>query len=218
MVREKMASEAGAIERQVAAMAEHATAMLHDGVRALNALDRALAKDVVAREDALAQMDDDIESAILRFLSLQAPVAKDLRRMGAALKLITYLNRVGRYGYDIAHVARDWPEGREHVARMVHLRDMTDKVVAMMDLVLAAFRDDRAPDVEAVMTLEDDVDALRYSVWRETLTYMAQDPKNIEPCAHYMMVARYLERCGDNVCKMAEKIHYAANGERILLH
>lgn len=218
MTRDRFHAEVDALEDQVADMAALAKSMLSDGVACLDALDRDRAVEIVARAEELADRDEAIEHRILQLLSLQSPVAKDLRRMGAALKLITYINRVGRYGYDIARVAQNWPEGREHVARMVNLRDMAQKVEAMLELVLEAFRESKAPDRDALMALEEDVDALRLSVWRETLTYMAQDSKNIEPCAHYMMVARYLERCGDNVCKMAEKLHYAATGQRILLN
>lgn len=217
MTRERFQDEVLAIERRVDGMAAHARAMLRDGLRSLLDLDRGLAADAVSRTDALATFDEEIETDVLRFLALQSPVAGDMRRMGAALKLITYLNRVGRYGYDIARATLDWPEGTQHVARMVSLREMAAKVEEMLDLVLAAFRERRAPETRPLMELEDDVDALRFSVWRECLTWMAQDGRTIERCAHYMMVARYLERCGDNVCKMAEKLHYAATGERLLL-
>ncbi len=198
-------------------MVRLAGAMLTDGVRALDQLDGHLADQVIARRDELAGFDEEIESRALGLLTLQSPVAGDLRRIGAILKLITYLNRIGRYGYDIARVAKAWPEGESHVARMVNLRSMGERVEAMLKLVQTSFETRSAPDTETLMGLEDDVDAQRYSVWRECLTYMAEDSHNIERCAHYMMVARYLERCGDNAVKMAEKLHYAATGERILL-
>ena len=98
------------------------------------------------------------------------------------------------------------------------LRQMSQEVEKMLDVVLEAFRQRRAPDTKLVMELETDVDAQRHTVWRSCLTYMAEDPKTIESCAHIMMVARYLERCGDHVVKMAEKLHYAATGQRIILN
>ncbi len=217
MVREGFQIEVETIDAQVGEMATLARGMLRDGLQSLLDLDREAANVVVSRADELAQLDEDIETNVLSLLALQAPVAGDLRRMGAALKLITYLNRIGRYGYDIARMTQGWTEGLDHVARPVYLKEMASKVEAMLDLVLAAFRDHAAPDASPLVELEDDVDALRYSVWRECLTYMAQDTRHIEPSAHYMMVARYLERCGDNVCKMAEKLHYVATGERLLL-
>ncbi len=205
------------VEIQVERMADLARGMLLQGVASLSSLNRAQAEEVVALGPELAHADEDIETAVLRVLTLQQPLAKDLRKMGAALKLITYINRVGRYGYDIAKVARDWPEGQEHVARMVSLRDMAHRVEDMLNMAIAAYRSNKLPEMEAFMALEDEVDAMRYSIFRECLSYMAEDPKYIERCAHYMMVARYLERCGDNVVKMMEKIHYMVSGKRLLL-
>ncbi len=216
-MRDQFVTTIGDIEGRVEDMADMARSMLLQGVAALSGLNRAQAEEVLARGPELAQADEDIETAVLRVLTLQQPLAKDLRKMGAALKLITYINRVGRYGYDIAKVARDWPEGHEHVARMVSLRDMAHRVEDMLNIAITAYRQLDLPDMEAFMALEDEVDAMRYSIFRECLTYMAQDPANIERCAHYMMVARYLERCGDNIVKMVEKIHYAASGQRLLL-
>lgn len=217
MGRERFVQEIGSVESRVDAMATHARAMLHDGVVALTELDRDLAGQVMDRADALAQMDEDIETEVLRILTLQAPMAKDLRHLGAAFKLITYINRVGRYGFDIARIVRDWPEGREHVARMVSIREMAGKVETMLGLATQAFASHAIPDTEQIMALEDDVDAMRYATFRECLSYMSEDARNIEPCAHYMMVARYLERCGDNIVKMVEKLHYAVTGKRLLL-
>jgi len=59
------------------------------------------------------------------------------------------------------------------------------------------------------------VDALRHSIFRDGITYMREDPKNIRCCTHYIMVARYLERCGDHACKIAENVHYMETGERV---
>ncbi len=217
MSRNRFHEELDQLSQQVSDMAHLASRMLIDGVKSLETLDAGLADQVVAGRDELAGFDEAIETRALGLLTLQSPVAGDLRRIGAILKLITYLNRIGRYGYDIARVTRAWPEGDEHVARMVNLRSMGTNLETMLDLVLESFEHGTPPDTDSLMALEDDVDAQRYSVWRECLTYMAEDSHNIERCAHYMMVARYLERCGDNAVKMAEKLHYAATGERILL-
>jgi phosphate transport system protein len=216
-MRDEFVTAIQSVGVEVEAMADLARAMLLQGVASLSGLNRAQSEEVIARGNELAQADEDIETSVLKVLTLQQPMARDLRKMGAALKLITYINRVGRYGYDIAKVARDWPEGQEHVARMVNIRDMSLKVEAMLDMTIIAYRNNVVPDTEAFMALEDEVDAMRYAIFRECLTYMAQDPKNIERCAHYMMVARYLERCADNIVKMVEKIHYSVHGQRLLL-
>ena len=215
-MRETFVHQMESLDAHVGEMANLAKSMLADGLDALEAFDPDLAESVAKRAQELAAKDEAIETEALGILMLQAPVAKDLRRIGAILKLITYINRIGRYGYDIAKVVKVLKDPNPKA--IASLRQMSQEVEKMLDVVLEAFQKRRAPDTRLVMELETDVDAQRHTVWRSCLTYMAEDPKTIESCAHIMMVARYLERCGDNVVKMAEKLHYAATGQRIILN
>lgn len=218
MARDTFHKQLADLERDVAAMGEHARGMLRDGLAALDAGDQDLAEAVAARAEALAAFDERIETAALGILMLQAPVASDLRRIGAVLKLITYLNRVGRYGFDIAKVTKELHGKAGGVMGKVSLRQMGRNVERMLDLVLGAFAQRALPEQGELLRLEDEVDAQRAAVFREALTYMLEDARNIEAGAQTMMVARYLERCGDNIVKMAEKLHYAKTGERIVLN
>lgn len=216
MTRESFQSQMATLDAHVGTMANLAKSMLADGLDSLESLDANLAESVAQRAEELASMDEAVETEALGILMLQAPVAKDLRRIGAILKLITSINRIGRYGYDIAKVVKVLKD--PHPRAIASLRQMSQEVERMLDLVLEAFQARKAPDTQALMDLETDVDAQRHTVWRACLTYMAEDPKTIESSAHIMMVARYLERCGDHVVKMAEKLHYAATGQRIILN
>lgn len=216
MSRETFQSQMAALDGHVGEMAALAKSMLADGLDSLETLDANLAESVAQRAEELANMDEAIETEALGILMLQAPVAKDLRRIGAILKLITSINRIGRYGYDIAKVVKVLKD--PHPKAISSLRQMSQEVERMIDLVLEAFQHGKAPDTRTLMELETDVDAQRHTVWRACLTYMAEDPKTIESSAHIMMVARYLERCGDHVVKIAEKLHYAATGQRIILN
>ena len=216
MVRDSLVQQLSSLDRHVQEMANLARSMLSDGLDALESVDAELAEEVAKRAQELAALDEAIEIEALGLLMLKAPVAKDLRRIGAILKLITYRNRIGRYGYDIAKVVKvlDNP----HKQSISSLRQMSQEVERMLGVALDAFQAHKAPDTRLIMELEADVDAQRHTVWRSCLTYMAENPRNIEPCAHIMMVARYLERCGDNIVKMTEKLHYAATGERLILN
>lgn len=205
------------LDAKVGDMAALARSMLTDGLGALQRLDRDLAIDVIGRAEGLADMDEDIEAAVFDAIMQMGPVGKPMRRFAAILKLITYLNRLGRYGYEIAIVMDAWPEDQAHVAKMVHLDDMASKVFKMLDVVMDAFLRQVPPDIQVLEALEDQVDSMRYEVWRDCIRLMWQSSKAIEPCSNYAMVARYLERCGDNVCKMAEKLHFVETGERIIV-
>lgn len=215
MTRAEYQNQLAALSRHLDGLAVLAKGMLTDGVKAFEMLEPALAEEVDARRDELAEMDDAIEKEALRLLALQQPMAGDLRQIGATLKLITYLTRIGRYGRDIGNVLKNWPDGQKHVLDLVDLPRMAEITFAMLDEVLAAFREDRPLDVEAIEKWENEVDTMRRRIWDSCLVNMLASPSNVEACAHYMMVARYLERCGDNACKMAEKLHYAHTGERI---
>lgn len=217
MTRESFALQMGRLDEHVASMAALAKSMLADGLDALEAMDADLAEKVAMRAQELAHLDESIETEALGILMLQAPVAKDLRRIGAILKIITYLNRIGRYGFDIAKAVKAMV-GNPNRGAVVSLRQMSQDVERMLDLALDAFQNRRAPDTKAIMALEENVDAQRHTVWRSCLTFMAEDPKTIESSANIMMIGRYLERCGDNIVKMTEKLHYAATGERVLLN
>jgi phosphate transport system protein len=92
---------------------------------------------------------------------------------------------------------------------------MADLVIDMVDNAIAAYESDNLTLIEGFSARDDTVDALRHSIFREGITYMMEDPKNISRCTHYIMVARYLERCADHACKIAENVDYMETGERI---
>ena len=87
----------------------------------------------------------------------------------------------------------------------------------MIDDALNAFYTDDLSliAVENFNERDDDLDSLRYSIFRECVSYMIEDPRKIHVCTQYIMVGRYLERCGDHACKMAEKVHYKVTGKRV---
>lgn len=215
MTRAQYQDQLKALNARLDELALHAKGMLTNGVRAFETLDRELAARVDARKEALADLDDRIEQHALRLLALQQPMAGDLRQIGATLKLITYLTRIGRYGRDIGNVLNRWPEGQDHVLDLVDLPRMAQMTRDMLDEVLASFREERRPALDRIQKLENEVDTMRRRVWDSCIVDMLATPSHVEACAQYMMVARYLERCADNVCKMTEKLHYVATGQRV---
>jgi phosphate transport system protein len=159
-------------------------------------------------------MDSLIEEKSLILLTLHQPMAKDLRRIATLLKIITYLNRIGRYAKDIAKITIELSE-KPQVKKLVSIPYMADTVCKMIDDALLSFEKEDLIYIEKFSDRDDSVDVLRYSIFRECLTYMMEDSKNITTCTNYVMVARYLERCADHAVKIAEKIHYMITGEHI---
>lgn len=211
---EKFHSELDGIKKEVLDMGHLARDMLKKSVTALEDQDITLAEWVISKKGAIAEYDFTIEKDALHLAHLYQPMAKDMRTLGAMLKIITYLTRIGRYGKDIAQLVPELSE-EPHISKLVSIPYMATIVCSMIDDVLTAFETEDISLIENFEERDDDVDALRYSVFRECVSYMVEDPKYITRCAHYIMIGRYLERCADHACKIAEKVHYIVTGEHI---
>ena len=196
-------------------MGKHALSMLEDAVESLDKQDLDLANDVLERKLKIREYDDQIEAEALRLMALFQPMARDLREIATILKMNTYLARIGRYGKDIADVMVKNLSEKPLILKMINLRHIFEHVRDMISDALTAFEQEDISYIKDLSERDDEVDKLRWAIFRECITYMMEDPKYITEAAHYAMFARYLERCGDHACKMAEKIHYMVTGERI---
>jgi len=211
---EKFHTELASLKSDVLEMGYLARDMLNQSLQALESQDVTLARSIDRDKTRLSDLDHDIEQKCLRLIALYQPMAKDLRTIAASMKMITNLYRIGRYGKDIAIVVPDLADA-PHVGNLVSIPHMGDLVGGMITDALIAFEREDLTVINDIKDREDAVDALRYSIFRECLTYMMEDPKNITRCTNYVMIARYLERCGDHACKIAEKVHYMVTGDRI---
>jgi phosphate transport system protein len=211
---EKFHVELNQTKKDVDTMGHLAQEMLSKSVEALKQIDTEKADWVISNKAKLADMDDDIEEKALRLMALYQPMARDLREIACILKLITYLNRIGRYGKDIAKLVVEF-EKNGHVKKLVSLPHMAELVNGMINDALYAFETGDISKFNDFIDRETTVDELRYSIFRECLTYMMEDPSVITRCTYYIIIGRYLERCGDHACKMAEKIIYMVTGERV---
>jgi phosphate transport system protein len=214
MSKEKFSAEFDRLIGDVQRMADHAMSMLAGGLAAFVEQDMDLARSVYEKKAKLDFFDRDIEERALLLLTLHQPMARDLRTIACILKMDTYLNRVGRYGKDIAKDALNMGD-RPHIAKLVNIPHQHEIVSGMLKDVVRAFNDNDGSLIHDISERDDQVDAIWDSVFRECITYMMEDPKNITPCIHYIMVSRHLERCGDHACKIAEKVHYKITGEHI---
>ena len=211
---EKFHDELKKLKKEVTTMGKLSRDMLKKGVESLKDLDEEKTKWVISQKGKLADMDDHIEAKAFRLIALHQPMARDLREIACILKMITYLNRIGRYGKDIAKLTNEFVK-KGHVKKLISIPHMADIVCSMIDDALYAFEKGDISKFNDFIEKENTVDELRYSIYRECLSYMMEGPKVIGRCMHYTMVARYLERCGDHACKMAEKIYYMVTGERV---
>jgi phosphate transport system protein len=190
--------------------------MLQMAVRALKNQDPDLATWVSGRKEDLTRWDDTIEEDALRLMALYQPMAKDLRTIACTLKMITYLTRIGIYGKDIAVVV-DKSAGMPPVPGLFSIPKMTGIVCGMVDSGLEAYSKESTSPIKDIGKRDDEVDAIFFSALQGCIAAMTDDPLKIPICTNYVLVARYLERCGDHACKIAEKVHYMVTGERITI-
>ena len=154
---------------RVLAMAHLARLNVTEGVQSLVTLDAKMAEQVVQRGEQLNRLDVEIERDALDLLALNQPMAQDLRAIGASLKIITYLDRIGRYGYDIAKVTKQMA-GREHIRKPVSFTLMADSAMLMLDQAMKAYEERDAGLARAVPAQDNVVDALNEQIFRECVT------------------------------------------------
>ena len=192
--------EMGALCEEVIAMA----------ASALTGGDTALAKRVAPRGKEIDQKEKDIEALCLRLLLQQQPVARDLRQISAALKMITDMERIGDQAEDIAEIVA-FLNGRtsgEHLC----LKEMAAGAIKMVtDSVDAYVRQDTAL-AQAVMADDDMVDEAFLRVKRRLAAYLSENPADGEYALDLLMIAKYLERIGDHATNLAEWVIYSVTG------
>ena len=202
------------LKNEVVKMGNLALKMLDDSMSALTSQDIELAKKTIEKKTLLKKYDSEIEAKALKLIALYQPMAMDLRLLATILKIITYLTRLGRYGKDIAVVVEELST-KPYPASFINLKNMWEHVSTMAKDSFKAFEESDINYIENFGERDNEVDEMRWSIFRESITYIMEDPKVITPCLFFAMIARYLERCGDNTCKIAEKVYYMVTGEHI---
>jgi phosphate transport system protein len=211
---EKFHTELQTLRQDTLEMAHLGRYMLRSAVDALIRQDPELAESVTVRKNEIHLMEVRLEEQCYLLIALYQPMAKDMRIIACTLKVISASLRIGRYGKVIAKAARELAD-RPHIANLMSIPHMADLVTEMVDDAIKAYETDNLKLLENFSSRDDTVDALRRSIFREAITYMMEDPKSITRCTHYILIARYLERCADHACKIAENVHYMETGERI---
>ncbi|WP_342770391.1 MULTISPECIES: phosphate signaling complex protein PhoU [unclassified Methanoculleus] len=211
---EKFHEELNGLKDFVLEQGAFAHGMLSDSMIALQNQNPGLAARVYEQRRELADRSQAIEETALRLIALYQPVARDLRSIVCALRMNYALYRIGRYGKDIAQLL-DGLSTSPHVGDLMSLPHMGDLVSAMIADALDAYRTETVGPVVDMSRRDDVVDKLRYTIFREGLTHMMEDPQTITRCIDYVMIARYLERCADHACDIAEQVCYMVTGERV---
>lgn len=201
----KIAEMAGLAERQLA-----------DAITAMARRDEQLASSVIDQDKRLDHLDAEIDAHVIRMLALRQPQAVDLRAVIVALKISSDLERVGDYAKNIAKRTLTLMQAPAIALATNTIVRMGAIVGGMISNVVDAYLN--ADDIKAreVRERDLDVDQLHTTLFRELLTYMMEDPRNITACTHLLFIAKNIERIGDHVTNIAENIHFLVSGENII--
>ncbi len=184
-----------------------------NAAKALEEGDLELADSVRKGDKQIDRLEHEINEAAARLIALRAPVSADLRLVLAAMRLSAGLERVGDYAKNIAK-RTSVLEGTQNVAGTgAALRRMCREVQLMLKDMLDSFVRRDAVLAEKVRQTDQDVDQMYTSLFREFLTFMMEDPRNITPCMHLHFIAKNIERIGDLITNMAEQVIYMVKGE-----
>jgi phosphate transport system protein len=203
------------ITRKVAEMGGLAERQIVDATRALVDRDADLAERVIATDPTIDAMQHDIEEKSILTIARRQPMAIDLREIIGAMRVCNDLERIGDHAKHIGKrvVALDLDMHPQKLIRGVE--HMASLVEALLKRVLDAYASHDVAAALAVWNGDEEVDAICTSLFRELLTYMMEDPRNITFCMHLMFCAKDIERIGDHATNIAETVYYMIEGRPI---
>ena len=188
---------------------------VQDAVTSLLHSDKERAELIIKKDKDIDVLDNEISETTVRLIVRRQPMAGDLRSIVAAMRISHDLERVGDLAKNIAKrtIAIDQSLSTKRLASGVE--HMADLALKQVSTALDAYG--RKDDQKAclIRTKDEEIDALYTSLFRELLTYMMEDPRNISSCTHLLFCAKNIERIGDHATNIAEQIHYVVTGELI---
>jgi len=204
-----------ALTRGVAEMGGLVERQIVDAVHALVERDTELAERAIATDPTIDAMQREIEEKAILIIARRQPMAVDLREIVGAMRVCNDLERIGDHAKHIGKrvVALDGDFNPQKLIRGVE--HMAAIVSALLKQVLDAYASHDVPAALAVWKGDEEVDALCTSLFRELLTYMMEDPRNITFCMHLMFCAKDIERMGDHATNIAETVYYMIEGRPI---
>ncbi|QND15710.1 phosphate signaling complex protein PhoU [Rhizobium leguminosarum bv. trifolii] len=200
------------LSRRISEMGGLAEQMVAEAVRALVNGDTALAQKVISDDVILDHAEREIGDKAIVTIARRQPMASDLREIMGSIRIAADLERVGDLGKNTAKrviavqstgVPRKLARGLEHLSELA---------LVQLKEVLDVYTNRSADKANAIRERDNEIDAMYTSLFRELLTYMMEDPRNITSCTHLLFCAKNIERIGDHATNIAETIFYMTTG------
>jgi len=202
-LRADLVKMGGLVERQIA-----------DAVDSLVDRDSNQAREIISRDAEVNRMDVQIDDHCIRLLALHQPAASDLRFITTGLKITTDLERIGDNAVNICERGIELNE--EPILKpYIDIPRMAEIAQEMLKASIDAFVNDDVDLAQSVIERDDEVDQLNYQIYRELLSYMAEDPQTIGRATKILFVSKYLERIADHATNIAEMVVYMVQGRNV---
>jgi phosphate transport system protein len=203
------------LTRRVAEMGGLAERQIADSIDALVKRDAARAQRVITADDAIDVLQHTIEEKAILTIARRQPMAIDLREIVSALRVANDLERIGDLAKNIGKRVLALPDDFYPQKLIRGVEHMSSMVLAQLKQVLDAYAGRDLANALAVWKGDEQIDAMCTSLFRELLTYMMEDPRNITFCIHLMFCAKNIERMGDHATNIAETVYYMIEGRTI---
>lgn len=199
------------LKKMIFLMGRMSADALEKSVSALKNGDIEAAGAVLEHDDVIDALEEKIDNSCIEFAARYQPLGEDLRVVTSLMRIAVDLERIGDYGGNIAKIAIDM-DGKEPIKQLIDIPRMVEKIVNMLEISLTAL-DTRSPETAiSVFALDDEIDDLEKEIARELFHLLIAKPELIEQSFQLMNVSRTLERAGDHVTNVAERIAYMYTG------
>jgi len=201
------------INQKLVKMSQMVVTAVDDSVGALIDKDFKRAKEIKRNDKIINNIRWEIEEDCINLIATQQPVASDLRELIALLTINTELERIGDYAAGIAKIVGMIGD-QKPVKPLVDIPRMRDITTDMVENSMKAYINHNEKSARLIYSQDDDVDELYDQVYRELLSFMIEKPNSISQCTHLLWISHNLERIGDRVTNICERIIYLVSGER----
>ncbi|MFD9900991.1 phosphate signaling complex protein PhoU [Mesorhizobium sp. UC22_110] len=203
------------LAKRIAAMGGHAERMVEQAVAALVNADQDLAQKVIRDDIVLDEGQREIDDKAILIIARRQPMATDLREIVGAIRISADLERVGDLGKNVAKRVMSVTDGRDATSLYRGLEALANLALIQLKEVLDVYASRSVDKIGLVRDRDEQIDAMYTSLFRELLTYMMEDPRNITSCTHLLFCAKNIERIGDHATNIAETIYYIVTGDQM---
>jgi phosphate transport system protein len=183
-----------------------------DATRALEESDVDAAREIIANDNAIDEKEKEIESLCLKLLLRQQPVARDLRQISAALKMITDMERIGDHASDISELCV-YLKDQKYIQKLDHISSMASATIKMLKESIDAFVKRDQTLAQSVIAYDDVVDDLYIAIKNELIEMVHENVENGDQAFDLLQIAKYYERIGDHAVNIAEWVIFSITGK-----